>query len=885
MAITIKINSIDRTANIDARSLSIVDELGSANTASFEFICNDVSDAPVTGQDILIEEGSNKLFAGRVLSKDETFYPPNQLKYRVECIDYSRDLNKKLVVESYLDELSGNIIKDIIDKYTSGITYTNVADGLTITRIAFDYITVAEAIQQIADASGYYWYVDYDKDLHFFAKTDKPASFQLDDDQDYYKELIINTDISQLRNRVYVKSSKYETSDFTEKFIADGVVEEWEITYEPNPLPQPTAKLNDVAKTVGWDGVDNPAEYDFMLNATTKILTPGTSTTISADDEIIISYGADEPIMIKWDDEESIEAVKAIEGGDGIFEHCIVNNNIDSKDWAIDVAKADLLENANPVIQGTFITNQSDVRSGQIITLDSVKRGITEDFLIQQVELARVDAFPLPGSANKPYKPAASATIGYKPAASAEIPYKPPVDAGSVVYYVYEVTIATKLKGLEDLLKALLYKTNESIKRDTEAPETPSGLSLSTGIGELTQATLSWLKASWDANTEDDLSHYELKYKRTAYSDFGYVTTTNTSFLWTGLEQNVEYEVYIRAVDIFGNRSEWSSQQTQTTATDEEIPAQVTGATATAILSGIKVEWNSVSDNNLAGYIVERQESDNGTTWTAAWVEIVRTEATMWLDLFLTYTKFYRYRITAVTRTGTEGSTSTPTDDSIAPNKAGTNDIVADAITADLIAADAVLANNIKAGEIDTDHLAAGAITAAKIEADAVTADKIDVSSLSAITATLGTVHSGNIYGTRFYVGKGTSEDVYFSDSGIHMYDYTAIATGIGFKYGTSTMFYNLQYSSSTVAQTIKCGSYYITLSISSSSLVIPTLLTNRNEFGIVPGGEWFIFRGDGALVLPDVSSNPASLGSNKGGLCSVNGVLKFWNGSAWVNV
>jgi len=854
MAITIKINSIDRTANIDARSLSIVDELGSANTASFEFICNDVSDAPVTGQDVLIEEGSNKLFAGRVLSKDETFYPPNQLKYRVECIDYSRDLNKKLVVESYLDELSGNIIKDIIDKYTSGITYTNVADGLTITRIAFDYITVAEAIQQIADASGYYWYVDYDKDLHFFAKTDKPASFQLDDDQDYYKELIINTDISQLRNRVYVKSSNYETSDFTEKFIADGVVEEWEITYLPNPLPQPTAKLNDVAKTVGWDGVDNPAEYDFMLNATTKILSLGTSTTVSADDEIIISYGADEPIMIKWDDEESIEAVKAIEGGDGIFEHCIVNNNIDSKDWAIDIAKADLLENANPVIQGTFITNQSDVRSGQIITIDSTKRGITQDFLIQQVELTRVDViveYPTIG-----YKPAASATIGYKPAASAEIPYRS-VDGSNVIYYVYEVTIATKLKGLEDLLKELLYKTNESIKRDTEAPETPSGLSLSTGIGELTQATLSWLKASWDANTEDDFSHYELKYKRTAYSDFGYVTTTNTSFLWTGLEQNVEYEVYIRAVDIFGNRSEWSSQQTQTTATDEEIPAQVTGATATAILSGIKVEWDSVSDNNLAGYIVERQESDDGTTWTASWVEIVRTEATMWLDLFLTYTKFYRYRITAVTRTGTEGSTSTPTDDSIAPNKAGTNDIVADAITADLIAADAVLANNIKAGEIDTDHLAAGAITAAKIEADAVTADKIDVSSLSAVSATLGSVSSGTISSSKINLTTSTSYSLYFTTSGVYVYD------GYSAHGSPSVTFYRSSYK--------RVG---ITLGPAGSGITADTKL-------VLTGGSTQVSISNGVLALPNLSSNPTG---QYGGICMVGGQLKYWNGSSWVN-
>ena len=219
-------------------------------------------------------------------------------------------------------------------------------------------------------------------------------------------------------------------------------------------------------------------------------------------------------------------------------------------------------------------------------------------------------------------------------------------------------------------------------------------------------------------------------------------------------------------------------------------------------------------------------------------------------------------------------------------------DVTGDNTAADTNAVGGLASSNIAAWAktgavtyIDGGKIYTGSITANQIAADAVTADKINVSSLSAVSATLGTVHSGNIYGTRFYVGENTNEDIYFSDSGIHMYDYNSIATGVGFKYGTSTMFYNLQYSSSTVAQTIQCGSYYINLGISSSSLVIPTLLTNRNEFGIVPGGEWFIFRGDGAIVLPDVSSNPASLGSTKGGICSVNGVLKFWNGSAWVNV
>ena len=237
-------------------------------------------------------------------------------------------------------------------------------------------------------------------------------------------------------------------------------------------------------------------------------------------------------------------------------------------------------------------------------------------------------------------------------------------------------------------------------------------------MGSITQASLAWLKATWKANEEDDFSHYELKYKKTAYSDFGLVTTTDITFIWTGLEQNIEYQVYIRAVDIYGNRSAWSGVQTQITATDSETPDQVSGAVASALLAGIKVTWDRSSEDNIAGYAVERQESDDGTTWTGEWTERVRTDTTMWLDLLLTYTKFYRYRIKAFTQTGTEGGTSTSTADSIAPNKMGTNDIVANAITADLIAANSIYTNAIQSGAVTADRLSAAYIIVTGAAAD-----------------------------------------------------------------------------------------------------------------------------------------------------------------------
>jgi len=63
-------------------------------------------------------------------------------------------------------------------------------------------------------------------------------------------------------------------------------------------------------------------------------------------------------------------------------------------------------------------------------------------------------------------------------------------------------------------------------------------------------------------------------------------------------------------------------------------------------------------------------------------------------------------------------------------------------------------------------------ITGSKIETGTITADKLSVTSLSAISATLGTVSAGTISGTRLKIGSGTNEDIYFEDSGIAKIDY-----------------------------------------------------------------------------------------------------------------
>ncbi len=71
---------------------------------------------------------------------------------------------------------------------------------------------------------------------------------------------------------------------------------------------------------------------------------------------------------------------------------------------------------------------------------------------------------------------------------------------------------------------------------------------------------------------------------------------------------------------------------------------------------------------------------------------------------------------------------------------------------------------------------------------------------MSAIKAILGEVHAGTIYGTRFNVGLGTDEDIYFEDSGIRMYDSNALGVkGVIFRYGASEDFFRIgRYASAT---------------------------------------------------------------------------------------
>ena len=124
---------------------------------------------------------------------------------------------------------------------------------------------------------------------------------------------------------------------------------------------------------------------------------------------------------------------------------------------------------------------------------------------------------------------------------------------------------------------------------------------------------------------------------------------------------------------------------------------------------------------------------------------------------------------------------------------------------------------------------------------------------LSAINANIGNITAGNIRGTRFQVGGGTNEDIYFEDSAIRMYDGISLNfREIRLKYSTVDFgrFYYRKSSPYISGLEFVAGSYKGIFQIQDDG---DLFIGNKGA-----SERWFIFRDHGTFVIPALASAPA---------------------------
>lgn len=382
MNIAVKINNTDRTGLIDWESFAIEDNINEQpNLCNFTIkVYEGQNYKPEISDMVEAFDGLIKIFAGKIIrvgnygEGDVTFF-------EIEVKDYTLDLDRILVIERFENKTVRQIIEYIVVNYLAGvgITYIHVNCDLDISVVAFNNMSVSKCLSELCELFNYSWYIDYDKDIHFFSKNDEPAPFNIDDlSTNFIKDsLQIENDLSQLRNVVIIEGGEITSDNMrTKTHDGDGIQKSFATDYKYSK--KPIVKVNNVEVTVGVEFLNNDTDYVCLWSYNEKYIRFVNPPVSGAKIDVIGYYLI--PIMAQVEDNASI-------GKYGRFEFKKIDKSIKTTEEAKQYGEAQLSAYANTIREGGFRTYDSGLSSGQTISVKLTNRGIDESFLIMRVSL------------------------------------------------------------------------------------------------------------------------------------------------------------------------------------------------------------------------------------------------------------------------------------------------------------------------------------------------------------------------------------------------------------------------------------------------------------------------------------------------------------------
>lgn len=392
----IYISGLDKTREVVADTIDIQNTLTRKRDLANFVVRTHSGDTyiPALGNEVIIYLETEKVFAGIIVEIESKPSAFGLVEHRVGCQDYTRLLDKRLVPDAFTGQTANEIIAYLQANYfPEGFTINNVDANVLISYIAFNYKSVAKCLEELANILNYDWYVDYDKDVHFFAKETVMSPFDLADDTGYfeYNTLIIRRDNSQVRNTIYVRGGEYLAAQTTYDILTNGT----DIVYpSPYKLTDPSAHITGEVLSVGVDGYDSPDNYDVLYNFKEKIYKWKDADKPNANKTLKIGGKPNLPVFVKYQASQEIAAMASVESNpeftsDGVYEYLIKDDSINTKEGARQRARAEVLAYATTLSEGEFRTTTHGLKAGQKIHINSVSRGIDEDFIINKVQFSQ----------------------------------------------------------------------------------------------------------------------------------------------------------------------------------------------------------------------------------------------------------------------------------------------------------------------------------------------------------------------------------------------------------------------------------------------------------------------------------------------------------------
>lgn len=263
--------------------------------------------------------------------------------------------------------------------------------GTVIQKAVFNYVSAETALNGLCELSGATWWITADKVLHYVAMDEFKAPWDINENHMPIRNLEVETDLADYRNRQYIRAGQDTTDLQTESMKGDGSKRTFNVGF--GVAERPTIYVNEVVQTVGIRQVDSNKAF-YWAKGEKEITQDESLPPLKAPDPINgipgdvlkVQYKGLFPIIVVADDDAAINEMAEQTGDTGLFETLEENENIDSSVIALEFANSRLRKYAKINKKVTFETVKKGLQAGQLININQPDYDLNDDFLISSVE-------------------------------------------------------------------------------------------------------------------------------------------------------------------------------------------------------------------------------------------------------------------------------------------------------------------------------------------------------------------------------------------------------------------------------------------------------------------------------------------------------------------
>lgn len=389
----IRISGVNVAPYYVPHSLKINHEVNKRSTCRFQLADASGELHLTSGEPVEIYDAQGEKIFGGLVEQPEEEIPlgSDVIKIPVTCVDYQALADRWLVAESYENRTCGFMVRDLLDKKLAqdGVTEGNIQEGPEATRVVFPYISLADAMDELAELAGFSWWITPDKKLHFVSRNTYPSPWIIDESSPIRK-VKVRVNKKRYRNRQYIRAGQDVTDVQTEIFKGDGAVRTFTVGYKLAEEPQILVNGTPVASSeIGIRGKDEGKRWYWAKNEK-EITQDKDFPPLTASDELRVEYKGYFPILVVAEDGQAIEnRIQTEGGGSGIYEKLDEHQAIDDSASALDLAKAKLRKFARINRELSFETDRAGLKAGQILHVHLPSHRIEQrEYLIDTIAIS-----------------------------------------------------------------------------------------------------------------------------------------------------------------------------------------------------------------------------------------------------------------------------------------------------------------------------------------------------------------------------------------------------------------------------------------------------------------------------------------------------------------